>query len=200
MYKGTHRMKWTREYETWCSMKRRCQSDTTKNWSDYGGRGITICDRWKMFENFFFDMGEKPEGMTLDRVDNNKGYSPENCRWASRTEQANNRRSNRWITYNGETLTLKQWAEKLGLNYRVIWARLVKSNWPIEKVFSKEKRCFWNIKPRVSKFKGVYKNGGSWMACAYVNGKKVYLGTFKLKEDAQESFNNFIIKICPQKY
>lgn len=91
-------------YDTWRKMKDRCYNESYHAYNDYGGRGIGVCDRWRYnFDSFIEDMGERPEGMTLDRIDNNKGYQPDNCRWATMREQCNNRRDNVLITAQGVT-------------------------------------------------------------------------------------------------
>lgn len=123
-------------YKIWSAMKRRCSSPREKHYKDYGGRGITVCDRWlgdQGFENFLADMGKKPKGMSLDRIDNNGNYEPENCRWATIKEQNRNSRHNVWIEFRGETHIVKEWAEILGINYDALRYRL--QNWPLEKAF-----------------------------------------------------------------
>lgn len=116
---GTHRHtaggKITSEYRAWSAMKDRCHNPLHKHYQRYGRRGIVVCERWMhSFENFLTDMGHKPSRQhTLERKDNNRGYSPNNCVWATRMEQSHNRASNRWITAFGITLTLAEWARKL---------------------------------------------------------------------------------------
>lgn len=128
----------SKEYYSWQAMKFRCTNPLAARYKDYGARGITVCDRWlNSFENFFEDMGNRPsKNHTLERVDNNKGYSKENCRWATPKEQSNNRRSCKLIEYKGVEKTLKQWAEEFGLNYGNIHKRIYKSGWSIEDAFT----------------------------------------------------------------
>ena len=106
------------------AMMDRCYLTTSHAYSRYGGRGITVCDRWHDFETFFADMGHKPAGMSLEREDNSKEYSPENVQWATAKDQANNRRSSRWIEFRGETKTLAQWADATGIKLGTLWSRL----------------------------------------------------------------------------
>lgn len=100
-------------YVVWASMKQRCSNPKTINFRDYGGRGITVCQRWReSFENFFADMGVRPAGMQLDRYPNKDGnYEPGNCRWITPKANARNRRNNRLLTYRGETRPMAEWAE-----------------------------------------------------------------------------------------
>jgi hypothetical protein len=129
------------EYTLWRAMRRRCTDPKFEYFKDYGGRGIKICKRWESFENFLADMGPRPSPKhTLDRRDNNKGYSPANCRWATRQEQASNRRSNKLFNYAGRTQTLKQWTEELGLDYRNVWQRIFVLGWTIEQALEKPVR------------------------------------------------------------
>lgn len=117
----THGMTGNKEYHTWRGLKGRCENPTHKQYPAYGGRGITLCDRWRdSFESFYADMGPRPAGTTLDRIDNDGPYSPDNCRWATAYEQQNNRRSNVRITLDGETRTMKQWAMHFGIPYPVV--------------------------------------------------------------------------------
>ena len=126
----THGMTKTPEYRSWHRMKQRCFNPNEKRYSDYGGRGITVCDRWKnSFEDFFADMECRPSPKhSLDRIDNNSDYSAENCKWSTSRDQANNRRSNHLITIGCVTLTISQWSEEMGFERSVIKGRL-RSGW-----------------------------------------------------------------------
>ena len=111
-------------FHSWYVMRRRCYNEKDKDFCKYGGRGIVVCDRWEEFDLFLADMGQPKAGQSLDRKNNNLGYSPGNCRWATAKQQANNRRSSRWIGFGGETHTLAQWAEKLDVRIDTLWRRL----------------------------------------------------------------------------
>ena len=116
-------------------MRKRCSDPGRRDFADYGGRGIAVCARWGEFENFLADMGQKPAGHTIERIDNDRGYEPENCRWATAKEQARNRRSNERIKVNGELITISEAAERLGLRTDTVWKRLKIHNWTPEQLF-----------------------------------------------------------------
>jgi hypothetical protein len=108
----------TRTYRIWCGIKKRCYEPRAAMYSWYGAKGITVCDRWLEangagYRNFLADMGERPLDKSLDRIDNNKGYGPENCRWASRREQSRNTSRTRMYTYNGKTMCLTDWMREI---------------------------------------------------------------------------------------
>lgn len=129
----------TRTHQAWTNMLTRVRNPKATQAQHYSQRGITVCERWLVFENFLADMGECPAGLTLERRDNSKGYGPDNCYWASKKEQANNRRTNRIITYSGISRTLAQWAEHLGVGPSTIGQRL-RSGWSVEKALTQEVR------------------------------------------------------------
>ena len=134
----THGLSKTSElYAEWARLKRRCNNPNCEAYKNYGGRGIKVCDEWNdasVFVSWCLSNGYK-KGLTLDRIDNNKGYSPSNCRWVTRKVQANNKRNNRLITYKDVTLTLAQWSEKLNMSYSVLKYRL-SNKWDIETAFT----------------------------------------------------------------
>lgn len=121
----THGKTGTRAYIIWKHIRQRCHNPKDAAFKDYGGRGITVCDRWReSFENFLADMGECPLGLEIDRIKNDKGYEPGNCKWSTKTENCRNRRSNRLITHNGETRLSVEWAELSGTKRQTIEGRL----------------------------------------------------------------------------
>lgn len=128
----------TSEYGIWASMKRRCTDPKHPAYPRYGGRGIKVCDRWmNSFEAFLEDMGLRPgPGYTIERIDNDKGYEPGNCRWATVAEQQKNRSDNRWIEYEGEKLTLTDWARKLGVRSSTLY-RWLKKGFTMQDVVEK---------------------------------------------------------------
>ncbi len=133
---ATHGMSNSKVWKAWKMMRQRCANPNNKNYSDYGGRGIKVCDRWNSFDAFLADMGEPPTpDHTLDRINTNGDYEPGNCRWSTMKEQCNNRRSNRVIVYLGESKTMTEWAEKFGMRDNVLLKRL-KSGWSIAKALT----------------------------------------------------------------
>lgn len=125
------------EYRSWKDMRARCNNPNNTDYRDYGGRGIVVCKRWDDFAAFLSDMGPRPEGHTLDRINVNDDYHPGNCRWAEAKTQANNKRSNRLLTIDGVTRTLQEWSEFHGLERTKVKWRLAQG-WPLDKVFSKD--------------------------------------------------------------
>jgi hypothetical protein len=117
----------SRTYSTWFSMRMRCGEEGTYKLVNYD-------PRWDSFELFLSDMGERPKDMSLDRIDNNKGYSKENCRWATAKNQTLNRKTTRWFTFNDETLCLKDWSRRLGVGITYLHTRLVKRQMPLSQV------------------------------------------------------------------
>lgn len=138
-YGKTHGLSTERVYAIWCGMWTRCTNPNRDGWPDYGGRGITVCDRWRSFENFLQDMGQPPPGHSIDRIDVNGNYEPTNCRWATRAVQARNSRRTRLFTYQGETLPMKDWAARVGMSYWSLRWRL-DDGWPIEQALTKPMR------------------------------------------------------------
>ena len=114
---------------------------THKQYADYGGRGITVCPRWaRDFAAFFADMGPRPAGMSLDRKDNDGPYSPENCRWATPTQQLNNTRANRLVTFQGRTQTITEWARERGLRADTLTWRLEQPDWTVDEALTLPRR------------------------------------------------------------
>ena len=131
-----HGMYRTPTHITWKSMLHRCLKTDHEQYGNYGARGITVCERWLRFTNFLADMGERPSGMTLDRIDTYGNYEPGNCRWATaKTQRQNSRQRIHWITHNGDTLCLLDWSRKLGIRANHIRWRIAQG-WPTERALS----------------------------------------------------------------
>lgn len=121
----THGESYSPEYVVWTGIKQRCFNSADETFKRYGARGIALCPRWHDFATFLSDMGRRPSvNHSIERIDNNGDYEPSNCRWATDKEQSNNRRNNRYVTYNGLTMTLAQWSERTGIKQHTIRARL----------------------------------------------------------------------------
>ena len=132
----THGRTESQSYRTWCGIKARCYKPSASNYYLYGARGVTVCDRWlQSFENFYADMGDPPtKKHSIDRKDNSLGYSPDNCKWSTQIEQANNKGTNVIVTFNGKTQTLAEWARELNLTRSALAYRL--KTWPsTERIF-----------------------------------------------------------------
>lgn len=131
-----HGMTGRPEWRSWSAMLARCTSETNKDYARYGGVGISVCERWKDFPSFLEDMGPRPQGTSLDRIDNSLGYSPSNCRWASWKVQSTNRTNTRFLTVNGETHSAAEWARIVGLSTRTVHTRIARG-WQVEDVLRK---------------------------------------------------------------
>lgn len=135
----SHGMFGTKIYGVWGHMKSRCYNPKVERYKNYGGRGIKVCDEWQNFEGFYewaIRSGYK-EGLTIDRINVDGDYCPENCRWATKETQMNNTTRNRYVTYKGETHTVSEWSRKLGIPYKTLFKR-INDGWSVEKAFNTE--------------------------------------------------------------
>ena len=124
-------------YKVWSHLRDRCNDPKTRNYKNYGGRGIKVCERWNSFEAFLSDMGPRPAGHSIDRIDNNGNYEPSNCRWATMRDQNNNRRDNRMVEFRGERMTLRRAVQLSGINlcHKTIEGRL-RHGWSLEEALT----------------------------------------------------------------
>ncbi len=134
----THGKSNTTTHVTWTSMKQRCNNPKAKRFKDYGGRGIKVCERWDSFDNFLADMGERPTGLSLDRIDVNGNYEPSNCRWATDEQQRANTTRTRTDTINGITRTLREWAKEYNRPFELVRSRL-RIGWDLKRALTQEK-------------------------------------------------------------
>lgn len=131
-----HGMFGTREYFCWSAMLSRCRDKNNPLYKNYGGRGIKVCKRWMKFKNFFADMGKRPVGMSIDRIDNNGDYKTSNCRWATRSQQQRNKSTSNFVKFNNEIVSLKDLCERGNLNYSAISQRIVRHGWSVDEAIS----------------------------------------------------------------
>lgn len=131
----SHGMTSSATHRVWIGMMGRCYVKTNSRYSRYGGKGITVCKEWHDFTNFLRDMGERPDGMSIDRIDNSKGYQPGNCRWATLVGQANNKTNNRMVEVNGESKTLAMWCAEKNMPYFSV-VRRIKRGWSVERALN----------------------------------------------------------------
>ena len=132
----THNLSGTPTYKSWQAMMQRCTNIHDDNYPHYGARGISVCDKWRTFEGFYEDMGDRPDSTTLDRIDVNGNYSKENCRWATNETQQNNKRTNTRIKFNGKVQTLAQWARELNVDYELLVSRISRQEGDAVKVLN----------------------------------------------------------------
>jgi len=132
----THNHSYSNTYKIWSNMIHRCENPNNRYYYNYGDRGITVCDEWHTFENFLNDMGEKPKGLTLDRMDNDGNYCKDNCEWTTMRSQSNNTRRNVYIEFDGKRQTIAQWARELNIGYDRLYGNIRRGK-TIEQILSK---------------------------------------------------------------
>lgn len=172
-------------YIAYCDMINRCYTPTASPYPYYGGRGIKVCAKWRgNFQAFLDDMGEKPSrDYTLERIDCNGDYEPCNCRWATKKEQARNRRSTRWVTVRGERMSLAEAIERFSTEeFPVVWSRLSRK-WPIEQALGIEQRIGRRLREK-DRLKGTARSRNKWTA--KLKGK--HLGTFCTEKEAHAAY------------
>lgn len=141
----THEMSNTRIYKSWASLLQRCNNSNATAYKGWGGRGITVCKSWYKFINFYKDMGNSyRDDLQIDRIDNNKGYFKENCKWSTSIEQNNNKRDNHFIEWQRKRKTIAQWARELNINAGTLKSRINESKWPIEKALFYRMKAYRN--------------------------------------------------------
>jgi len=144
----THGKSKTSEYIIWSKLRERCNNPTSPAYASYGGRGITVCARWSSFERFLEDMGPRPSrNYSVDRIDNDGNYEPENCKWATQKEQCRNTRRNHYLEYQGRIQCMQAWCEELGLNPDTVKQRINLLGWSVAKSFETPVRSLRRVHP-----------------------------------------------------
>jgi hypothetical protein len=169
----------TLEYRSWTSMRDRCNNNCCKEYSDYGGRGISVCSRWSDFVNFLEDMGPRPSvKYSINRIDNNGNYEPNNCHWATRAEQSRNHRRNRVLTIDGVSMVLADWAKKIGVHQETIRGRLRRGLTPEEAISTKricnKKQVAFSRRSVVITIDGESKTVAEWSRISGVDAPTIY--------------------------
>jgi hypothetical protein len=180
-----HGLSKTKEFGIWWTMHQRCENPKAKDYSNYGGRGIGVCERWSDFSVFMADMGPRPSTRhTIERIDTEGDYGPENCCWATQREQHRNRRDNVYLTICGETAVLSDWAKRYGISPRTLSARIRRGVEPREALTAER----GSLAPRSSSgIRGVYHHPGRakpWQVRLRIGGRFRSLGYFATKEEA----------------
>ena len=187
--KPKHGMSGTPTYRTWVSMIRRCTDPRTPGFKNYGGRGITVSKRWRSkFENFVEDMGVRPAGKTLERINNNAGYMKSNCRWATRAEQSVNRRSNRLLTFRNKTQPMSVWARELNISYQTVFNRKM-HGWSDERALSTPS----DARERLVTVQGVTMSVTEWAEIKGIDSH-VILGRLKWEWSPEDAVNTGVGK------
>ena len=122
-------------YNIWAGIMDRCHNQSARDYYLYGGRGISVCERWKHIENFIADMGDRHYGRSIDRINNDGNYEPRNCRWATIKQQSNNRRTNHILKFKGKSQTMQAWSEEIGVNKNTLYGR-TRKGWSMKKILS----------------------------------------------------------------
>ena len=179
----------SRMYSRFCSMHARCYDSENSHYHRYGGRGIYVCEKWHVFDNYYSDLGDIPRGLSVDRIDNDGPYAPENCRVATATQQARNKSNNHIIYLDGESKTMAEWAEITGLPRTSIRNRLQRG-WSAEEALTTpiSGPGYRFRDGSVCGYRGVYFNQGKWQARIRLNGRRRHIGTYLTAEDAHRAY------------
>lgn len=177
-----------RLYRIWLNMKQRCNNQNASKYKNYGGRGISVCNEWKdyiNFHNWSKNNGYK-DSLTLDRINNNGDYCPDNCRWVTYREQNLNSSQNHLITYNGQTMTITEWAEYLNIKRATLYSRILEYGWPVEKAINTSTRK-WE-KP-IIKYNGQKKHLKEWAKDLGIKHSILYKRIITRDWDIERAFN-----------
>lgn len=181
----------SRLYRIWRNMKQRCYNPKACKYNSYGGRGIKVCEEWMKYEAFHkwsMNNGYRDD-LTLDRIDNNGDYCPENCRWVTRKQQARNTAQNHFITYQDKTKTLREWADEFGINYTTLSSRLLDYGWSIEKAFTIP---IGQHEKRKINYKGKIKSLSEWAKELGISYKLLYKRIYRQGWDIERAFNQSV--------